>query len=681
MSEKPLEDLVPDEEISVHVGEPDSKGRRVTPWSWVPSVYFAQGLQYVLVLQLFAIIFFTMGVPQGDTLFWVGLLSFPWVLKPLWGPLVDKYWTKRRWTWMMQLCVGFAFVGATFCLLIPGTGPFAPDGFLGIAKLTLTAPPFLYGCIIFLAVIAIAGATHDIACDGYYMLGLNEKQQAFYVGVRSTLFRVAMIFANGILIWIAGSVQSHTGLDPVEAKVLVGPVGQPAPIVEQIERPSLTGDAAQFIIVNPPILTTVAGEVTTFTVSLAQAPPDGEEQVVIFDFVGGDKSISVPKDNSRLVFTKDNWDSGLPVPVISDVKIRKNVEAEFKANAGNIPLSWAVVTGICAIMFLIISMWHKFMMPYPDVDKPDTEGRPPFYIPFFALLATLIVPIMAVVAINLGLGHFREQLMEHFIGTDPTDIQTKGFGFIFTATKWILVCLIAAILMYVPPVRMLVKMFFHKMSDVSQIGFAEIFETFFTKSGMLITLGFLLTFRLGEAQLAQVKNIFLLDLRVDGGLAMSLGEMAFTNSVVYLIALTVGGLLGGILIANTGLKSIIWYMVAAMHLPNLLYFYLSYVQPESLIPVNCVVAFESFGYGFGFTAYLMVMILAAQGPYKTAHYALCTGAMALGYMLPGMWSGYLQEVVGYNVFFIMVMFFTLPGIFFIPFLKIDPNFGKKGHTA
>jgi MFS transporter, PAT family, beta-lactamase induction signal transducer AmpG len=680
MSEKPLEDLVPDEEISVHVGEPDSKGRRVTPWSWVPSVYFAQGLQYVLVLQLFAIIFFTMGVPQGDTLFWVGLLSAPWVLKPLWGPLVDKYWSKRRWTWVMQLCVGIGFVGATFAIMIPGSEAFAPDGLIG-GYLKLSSPAFLYGCIIFLAVIAIAGATHDIACDGYYMLGLNEKQQAFYVGVRSTLFRVAMIFANGILIWIAGSVQSHTGLDPVEAKILVGPVGQPAPIVEQIERPSLTGDEGQYIIVTPPILTTIAGEVTTFTVTLAQAPPVDEEQIVIFEFVGGDKSISVSQENSRLIFTQDNWDSGVPVPVKSDEKIRKNVEARFKANAGNFPLSWAVVTGICAIMFLIISMWHKFILPYPEVDKPDTEGRPPFYVPFFALLATLIVPILVVVTIKLGLDHFREQLMVHFIGQEPTDLQTKGFGFLFTATKWVLVCLIASFLMFVPPIRALAKAFFYKMSDISQIGFAEIFETFFTKSGMAITLGFLLTFRLGEAQLAQVKNLFLLDKIDKGGLAMSLGEVAFTNSVVYLIALLCGGLLGGLLIAKTGLKNIIWYMVAAMHLPNLLYFYLSYTQPESLIPVNCVVAFESFGYGFGFAAYLMVMILAAQGSYKTAHYALCTGAMALGYMLPGMWSGYLQEVVGYNVFFIMVMFFTLPGIFFIPFLKIDPNFGKKGHTV
>ncbi len=118
-------------------------------------------------------------------------------------------------------------------------------------------------------------------------------------------------------------------------------------------------------------------------------------------------------------------------------------------------------------------------------------------------------------------------------------------------------------------------------------------------------------------------------------------------------------------------------MVAAMHLPNMLYIYLATAMPESLLPVNIVVGIESFGYGFGFAAYLLVMILAAQGPYKTAHYALCTGAMALGYMIPSMWSGFLAEIVGYRMFFILVMFFTLPGVLLVPFLKIDPNFGKK----
>src|SRR5690606_35085162 len=99
---------------SVHVGDPYSRGRRISPWGWIPTVYFAQGLQYAIVVQLFAIIFFTMGVPNSTTLFWVGLLSFPWTLKPLWGPLVDKYWTKRSWTYWMQGLVAVSFIGCAF---------------------------------------------------------------------------------------------------------------------------------------------------------------------------------------------------------------------------------------------------------------------------------------------------------------------------------------------------------------------------------------------------------------------------------------------------------------------------------------------------------------------------------------------------------------------------------------
>ena len=134
-------------------------------------------------------------------------------------------------------------------------------------------------------------------------------------------------------------------------------------------------------------------------------------------------------------------------------------------------------------------------------------------------------------------------------------------------------------------------------------------------------------------------------------------------------------------LSRYGLKKVIWPMVCFMHLPNALYIWLAWAQPSSLWPINTIVAFESFGYGLGFTAYLMVMIFAAQGPYKTAHYALCTGAMALGYMLPGMWAGYLQELVGYTTFFILVLIFVLPGVLFIPFLKIDPNFGIREEST
>lgn len=838
-----------DENVNVNIGEQDSKGRRITPWSWIPTVYFAQGLQYAIVIQLFVVIFFTMGVPLGKALLWIGLLQLPWTIKPLWGPLVDKYWTKRRWTYVMQMLVGACFVGTAFCLLLPGMSFFNPVLF------------FLFG-------LAFAAATHDIACDGYYMMGLNEKQQAFFVGIRSTVFRLALIFANGALPFIAGIVLQMSGMPPASISVTVeeaaavaaeeAPAGSQAGTIAAsgmfLDEPWPTS-AEPAVVMMPAELSAAAGKKQYVTIRLTQ-PPEDEEQIVTLEFDKG-RGISIPKDYERIVFTQGNWEAGIDIPVTVDPKAGSGATDKLTAKSGNIALSWWVVTMICGGFFLIVFVYHKFILPYPHADVPAAGAKPFFLWPVFCLALTIGVPWGIGYGIYKGLGTFEDEMRTATVGAlpynsvievknyvdgkdaveadalmnlaeqikqtgiakdaaelqkiyelrqylqnagildnednqaeayqyieriqtepelyggprireflvdlrgvndgelpqtreefdeiialtkapvleempenadrlfsalsaiaevkvdmaevgeedteaaaaidrlpenreqldnivamgmeAPTSLEAKGFDFFFTAGRLLILILLGVIVFYTP-LWAIARGFFYTLSNASQIGFAEVFGTFFSKTGMGVTLGFLLTFRLGEAQLAQVKNPFLLAARDTQGLGMSLQEFAFTNGVVYLAALTVGGILGGFLISGYGLKKVIWPMVAFMHLPNALYIWLAAAQPESLLPVNVVVGFESFGYGFGFTAYLMVMILAAQGPYKTAHYALCTGAMALGYMIPGMWAGYLQELTGYTQFFTIVMIFVIPGILFIPFLKIDPNFGKKAHT-
>lgn len=790
-------------EPSVHTGMPDSKGRKINPWAWIPSVYFAQGLQYAVVIQLFGIVFFTMGVPAGQTLLWVGLLSLPWTLKPLWGPLVDRYWTKRSWTFWMQLLVGL--------------------GFLGTA-IALQTPYFFALSIVFLLFMAFAAATHDIACDGYYMLGLREKQQAFFVGVRSTCFRIALIFVNGALLWVAGMVVNATSLEPVEftaQSVIVEQVengeadanGEEASLADlgsetatnPIARAEELAAAAteQSIILTPEEIRVEPGEETEFFVRLSQDPGEGNTRTVIIGRTAGDQSLTIPRDSQRFEFNSENWNIPQTGVVGADARLTEVVTTSFEATAGNIALSWAVAVGICAAIFLFVGIYHRFILPYPGTDAPDTVDRPPFYVPLFALGFTVGVPALAAWLSFIGMGWtsdlwmkntigipaervLTEQLVEQGYGEEalerrvtlvldmaeqvrdgemdaeaarleaevpvevmlravdnpdrevvethlrdtgypstatarrasalveigeraleedvdrqalaeeegvplaqvnfaaqavldgPEELEVQGFTFFFAVGRLLLIGLIATLILRVAALRRPVASAFYRMSEVSRIGFADVFVSFFTKGNMAVVVGFLLTFRLGEAQLAQVKNLFLVDIRDNNGLALTLGQMAFTNGVVYLVALTIGGLLGGFIIAKYGLKATIWYMVAAMHLPNLLYVWLTWAQPESFFWVNMVVGLESFGYGLGFTAYLLVMILAAQGPYKTAHYALCTGFMALGFMIPGMWSGYLAELTGYFAFFIMVMIFTLPGVILIPFLKIDPNFGRGG---
>jgi PAT family beta-lactamase induction signal transducer AmpG len=207
--------------------------------------------------------------------------------------------------------------------------------------------------------------------------------------------------------------------------------------------------------------------------------------------------------------------------------------------------------------------------------------------------------------------------------------------------------------------------------------FFKVFGRFFRKPDILAVLAFLLFYRFGEAQLVKLVTPFLLDPRADGGLGLTTEEVGIVYGTVGVIALTVGGLLGGYAVSRHGLRAWLWPMVFIMHIPDLMFVYLSQVQPDSFVAITSAVAFEQFGYGFGFTAYMMYMILVAEGPNKTAHYALCTGFMALGMMLPGMASGAIQEALGYKAFFIWIMLSTIPSFIVPALVKIPETFGKK----
>ena len=207
--------------------------------------------------------------------------------------------------------------------------------------------------------------------------------------------------------------------------------------------------------------------------------------------------------------------------------------------------------------------------------------------------------------------------------------------------------------------------------------FLQTFISFFKKKEIVSGLFFMLTFRLSESQLLKLASPFMLDPKEAGGLGLTTGEVGLVYGTVGVLALTIGGIIGGIVASRQGLKFWLWPMTLAITLPNLVYVYLSYLQPNNLILINSAVAIEQFGYGFGFTAYMLYMISFANGKHKTAHYAICTAFMALGMMLPGMIAGWLQEMIGYKQFFIWVMICTLPAYLSVTFLKVDPQFGKK----
>ena len=415
------------------------------PWAWVPTLYFAEGVPYVAVMTISLIMYKRLGLSNTDITLYTSWLYLPWVIKPLWSPFVDMLKSKRWWIVTMQLLIGAALAGVAF---------------------TIPGPWWLQASLCFFWLMAFSSATHDIAADGFYMLGLDQHEQAYFVGIRSTFYRIATIFSSGLLVGLAGALQ---------------------------------------------------------------------------------------------VLTR------------------------------NIRYSWSLVFYLMAGLFIALWLYHSWALPKSSEDGEKTQKT-----------------------VSGILNEFKETLF-----------------------------------------------------------------TFFQKPQVWIGLCFMLFYRMPEGLLAKVSALFLVDVAHKGGLGLSDGEYGLVQGTVGVIGLTLGGILGGICASRDGLKRWLWPMVMAITLPDLVYVYLSYVLPSSLLVINVCVFIEQFGYGFGFSAYMLYLIYYSQGNHKTSHYALCTAFMALSMMIPGLFAGALQEAVGYQVFFLIVVAACSLTYIVTWFLDIDPEFGKK----
>ena len=210
-------------------------------------------------------------------------------------------------------------------------------------------------------------------------------------------------------------------------------------------------------------------------------------------------------------------------------------------------------------------------------------------------------------------------------------------------------------------------------------GFGKAFATYFTKPALWVAILFMLLYRLPEGFLMKMIYPFLLGTRETGGLAMTMQELGVVYGAIGVVFLLLGGILGGYYISKVGLKKAFWWMALAMTLPCLSFVYLSVFLPENMINIAIAIAIEQFGYGFGFTAYMMYMMYFSDGEFKTSHYAICTSFMALSMILPGLAAGYIQEAIGYENFFWMVISCSI-ATFLVTFLAwriTDPAYGKK----
>ncbi len=422
--------------------------KKKSPWAWVPTLYFAEGLPYVVVMTLAVVMYMEMGMSDTEIALYTAWLGLPWVIKPLWSPFVDLYKTKRWWVLSMQLLLGAAFAGVAF---------------------TVNTGFWFQGTMFFFFLMAFSSATHDIAADGFYMIELDSHDQSWFVGIRNTFYRIAVIFGQGVLVWVADQLQ--------------------------------------------------------------------------------------------------------------------NVFPDSKA------FTWSLIFFALAAIFIAIWLYHTFIMPRP-ADRSN-EGQ--------------------------------------------------------------------------------------TVADVAR-GLKQMLLSFFTKVSakqIIFVLLFLLLYRFPEAMLTKMASTFLLRPVEDGGLGLTKEAFGLAYGTVGLIGLLLGGIVGGMLASRDGLKRWLWPFVCAITLPDIVYVYLSYVQPDNLWLISSCLFIEQFGYGLGFTALTLYMLYYSQGEFKTSHYAICTGLTYLGLMLPGMVSGWIKDLVGYRDFFIIVMFLCVITFAVTAFIKIDPEFGKK----
>ena len=413
-------------------------------WAWVPTLYFAEGLPYVLVVTVSSLMFRQLGIGVADVTLYTSWLYLPWVIKPFWSPFVDLVRTKRWWLLLTQLILG--------------------AGLAGVA-LTLNTTNFFRWSLAIMRLLAFSSATHDISIDGFYMLGLDEGEQSLFVGIRNTAYRIAMIAGQGGLLMLVGM---------------------------------------------------------------------------------------------------------------------------FEKMFGSTVRAWSLGFLIAGGLMILLWLYHSYILPHPVADCTT--------------------------------------------GISGSNI-IKEFGMTFVS--------------------------------------------YFKKPHILPALLFILLFRFPEAQLGKIAPLFLVDSEAAGGLALTTGQVGFAQGTLGVIGLLLGGILGGITLSRFGLKKCIWYMVAAISVPDLVYVYLSWFPTQNMALVSSCIFIEQMGYGFGFTAYTLFLMYFARGEHQTSHYAISTGIMALGMMLPGMISGMLQESMGYRTFFIWVIACCAVTCAVSAIIKYEPDFGKK----
>ena len=616
---------------------PSGKSGKASPWAWIPSLYLAEGLPYVAVMTISVIMYKRMGISNTDIALYTSWLYLPWVIKPFWSPFVDLLKTKRWWIVTMQLLIGAGFAGIAFSIPVPF---------------------FFQATLAFFWLLAFSSATHDIAADGFYMLALDTNTQAKFVGIRSTFYRCATILGQGILIILAGFLESATGIDPVRIDLEASPqYTQSSMYIENTYNISAQEGEMRFVTDGKTIqIGTFGLDKDSLNLFLAEVAKINQENGFV---------TSEEQKTAAAQAKESWWTASVSKPLGTWIKNNFGEKREIVSES-----SFAGNVGVAAIWLSKSPEQGKEVILNTSLNKGDKS-----------------IALISGERLVFNEKNWNKPAYIVF-QLDPklaagTLAEYKGLSgnisFAWSVTFFVLAGLFILFSFYhkfALPKPDSDKPAMHVTAKTITKDFADTFVSFFKKPGVGKAIFFMLTFRFSEAQALKLINPFLLDPREVGGLGLTTGEVGLVYGTIGIIALTLGGIIGGFAAAKGGLKKWIWPMTISMLLTIATFVYLSFSQTESLLLINICIFIEQFGYGFGFTAYMLYLMYFSEGEQKTAHYAICTGFMALGMMLPGMFAGWLQELLGYNHFFVWVMICCIVPIIAVGLLKIDSSYGK-----
>jgi len=610
-----------------------------SPWAWIPSLYLAEGLPYVAVMTVSVIMYKRMGISNTDIALYTSWLYLPWVIKPFWSPFVDMLKTKRWWIVTMQLLIGAGLAGIAF---------------------TIPLPFYFQATLAFFWLLAFSSATHDIAADGFYMLALDTNKQAMYVGIRSTFYRIATIMGQGVLIILAGLLETASGAEPLKIQIDVSPdytqnalfIPQTPEIVES------TGDI--MFLADKKVLNIGTQKINNDTL-----------KVFINEIKGlNEKNGFILKEDEKKKETANSfskfWSEYVSKPLGNWIKNNFGEKKEpvvSSDEAGNI--------GVLAVHLSKKPEHGKNMALNTSLNNGDKSISLVYGDRLIFNENNWNKPAYMIFQADLKLAGSTQAEYKGLSGNIP---------FAWSIAFFVMAGLYIAFSFYHRFVLPQPDTDKHKvLTTASQLfeEFKTTFVSFFKKPHAVAAIFFMLTYRFSEAQLVKMLTPFLLDTKDVGGLGLTTGQIGVAYGTMGIIGLTLGGILGGFVAAKGGLKKWLWPMTLSLLLSSFVYVYLAFTQESNLWIINSCVFFEQFCYGFGFTAYMLYMMYYSDGKHKTAHYAICTGFMALGMMLPGMFAGWLQELLGYQHFFIWIMICSIIPAIAVLLLKIDPEYGKK----